>query len=102
MAVEPVPYDPNWPRTFGAERDRVEVAVGGWVEAVEHVGSTAVPGLDAKPVVDLFAGVRNLGDTNRCKRPLEEIGYECRGEAVFPAGSSSARFEMDTAPSTCT
>ena len=84
MAVEPiriVPYDPNWPRMFGAERDRVEAAVGVWVEAIGHIGSTAVPGLDAKPVVDVLAGVRNLGDANRCILPLEEVGYECRGEA---------------------
>jgi hypothetical protein len=50
IMVEPVfvvPYDPRWPSLFALERSRVEAAVGPWVEVVEHVGSTAVPGLDA-------------------------------------------------------
>jgi GrpB-like predicted nucleotidyltransferase (UPF0157 family) len=75
--VEPVfvgPYDPRWPSLFVLERSRVEAAVGLWVEAVEHVGSTAVPGLDAKPVIDLMAGVRDIRSAGRCIWSLEEIG----------------------------
>ncbi|MDP9455807.1 MAG: GrpB family protein [Actinomycetota bacterium] len=77
-SVEPVyvvPYDPRWPGLFEIERARVEAVVGGLVEAMEHIGSTAVPGLDAKPVVDLMAGVRSLRDADRCIGPLEGIGY---------------------------
>ena len=59
MAVEPVlvvPYDSSWPALFVKERARIEEAVGRCVEDVEHVGSTAIPGLDAKPVIDVMAG----------------------------------------------
>jgi GrpB-like predicted nucleotidyltransferase (UPF0157 family) len=76
--VEPVfvvLYDPQWPSLFALERSRAEAAVGPWVEAVEHVGSTAVPGLDAKPVVDLMVSVRDIRSAGRCIRSLEEIGY---------------------------
>jgi GrpB-like predicted nucleotidyltransferase (UPF0157 family) len=61
--VEPVfvvPYDPRWPSLSTVERSRVEAAVGSHVEAIEHVGSMAVPGLYAKPVIDVMVGVRDL------------------------------------------
>lgn len=72
-------YNPRWPALFELERVRVEAAAGEWVEAIEHAGSTAVPGLDAKPVMDLMAGVRSPADGDRCVRPLEALGYERRG-----------------------
>jgi GrpB-like predicted nucleotidyltransferase (UPF0157 family) len=52
--VSAVPYDPGWPSLFGLERSRAEAFLGSRVQAVEHVGSMAVPGLDAKPVIDLM------------------------------------------------
>jgi len=70
-----VAYEPRWPSLFALERSRVEAVVGPWVEGVEHVGSTAVLGLDAKPVIDLMVGVRDVRGARRCIRPLEEIGY---------------------------
>ena len=87
ILVEPLhiaPYDPLWPRLFEAERERVEAVLGAWAVAVEHVGSTAVPGLDAKPVVDLLVGLGCMGDAGRCVRPLVGVGYEHRGEAGIP------------------
>jgi GrpB-like predicted nucleotidyltransferase (UPF0157 family) len=85
--VEPlyvVPSDPRWPRLFEAERERVEAVLGTWAVAVEHVGSTSVRGLDAKPVVDLLVGLGSMGDAGRCVWPLEGLGYEHRGEAGIP------------------
>ena len=73
--VSVVPHDPAWPHLFALECSRVEAVVGAWVETVEHIGSTAVPGLDAKPVIDLLVGVRNIRDADHCVRPLESIGY---------------------------
>lgn len=87
MSVQPVRvvlYDPNWPEFFERERARIEALVGEWVEAIEHVGSTSVPGLDAKPVVDLMAGVRSLRDGDLRVRLLEGLGYKDRGEAGVP------------------
>jgi rfaE bifunctional protein nucleotidyltransferase chain/domain len=73
--VRIVPYDPRWPEMFEEERRRILEACGGAVAAVEHVGSTSVPGLGAKPVIDLMAGVRSLDDAPLCVTPLHRLGY---------------------------
>jgi GrpB-like predicted nucleotidyltransferase (UPF0157 family) len=79
-----VPYDEAWPSLFVEERVRIERALGSWVEAIEHVGSTAVPGLTAKLILDIMVGVSSLRDAKRCIGPLEQLGYEYRGEAGVP------------------
>jgi GrpB-like predicted nucleotidyltransferase (UPF0157 family) len=71
-----VPYDPDWPRRFDDER-RVLAAVFAGAEAViEHVGSTAVPGLGSKPVIDVMVGVPGLAAVEERIRALEAAGYE--------------------------
>lgn len=70
------PYDPAWPAMFEAEKAQILKAIGLWLEAVEHVGSTAVPGLGAKPVIDIMAGVRSLDEAVHCIGPLEALDYE--------------------------
>ena len=55
-----MPYDPSWPARFEAERSALADAIGEWIEeGIHHVGSTAVPGLEAKPIIDILAGVRD-------------------------------------------
>ena len=71
-----VPYDGAWPSLFEEERARIERAIGPFVEEIQHIGSTAVPGLAAKPVVDIMVGVRSLGDSPALVARLEAIGYE--------------------------
>lgn len=93
--VEPVfvvPYDPRWPSLFTLERSRVEAAVGSHVEAIERVGSTAVSGLYAKPVIDVMVGVRDLQSAGSCIRPLEEIGYSYWAENPNPERMLFVRF----------
>jgi GrpB-like predicted nucleotidyltransferase (UPF0157 family) len=59
--VRLVPYDPSWPSLFEAERTVLEGVLGPWLAgSIEHVGSTAVPGLLAKPVIDIMAAVHSL------------------------------------------
>jgi GrpB-like predicted nucleotidyltransferase (UPF0157 family) len=59
--IEIVEYDPAWPDLFAGERRAVERLLGPWLSGpVEHVGSTAVPGLRAKPIIDMLAPVRSL------------------------------------------
>jgi GrpB-like predicted nucleotidyltransferase (UPF0157 family) len=50
-------YDPNWPTLFEQERIRIKNTLGSFALAIEHMGSTAVPGLPSKPVIDLLVGV---------------------------------------------
>lgn len=69
-------YDPAWPRMFAEERHRIYAACGrGVFVAFEHVGSTAVPGLAAKPVIDISACVRSLDDAAPLIPKLEALGY---------------------------
>ena len=53
-------YDPNWPALFEQESIRIKKALGSYALAIEHMGSTAVPGLPSKPIIDLLVGVPNL------------------------------------------
>ncbi|HEY4347929.1 MAG TPA: GrpB family protein [Gaiellaceae bacterium] len=89
-----VPYSDDWPLLFEAERESLEGALEPWLAGgIHHVGSTAVPGLVAKPVIDMVAGVANLGDAAAARDRLETLGYaygEHRPEAHLfrkPAGS---------------
>jgi GrpB-like predicted nucleotidyltransferase (UPF0157 family)/GNAT superfamily N-acetyltransferase len=69
-------YDPRWPALFERERVALEAAIGGWVSGgIHHVGSTAVPGLDAKPIVDILAGVEDLETSRACFEPLAGLEY---------------------------
>jgi GrpB-like predicted nucleotidyltransferase (UPF0157 family) len=79
-----VPYDEAWPSLFKRERIRIQRAIDSWAEQIEHIGSTAVPGLAAKPILDILIGVRSLRDADFCIEPLERLGYEYRGEAGVP------------------
>jgi GrpB-like predicted nucleotidyltransferase (UPF0157 family) len=78
-AEEPVrisPYDPAWPARFEDERDAVRCVIGDWVVGgIHHVGSTAVPGLAAKPVIDILVGVESLRSSRPCLEPLATVGY---------------------------
>lgn len=90
--VRIVPYDPSWPALFAEERSRVMEAVGRWVEDVEHVGSTAVPGLDAKPVIDVMVGLRSMQDAYPCVEPLVKLGYSYWAEGAEPRHRLFVRF----------
>jgi GrpB-like predicted nucleotidyltransferase (UPF0157 family) len=73
----PVPYDPRWPALFDAERIRLEAVLRDWlIGGIHHVGSTAVPGMPAKPVIDMVAGVRDLSDADLAEPALVRLGYE--------------------------
>jgi GrpB-like predicted nucleotidyltransferase (UPF0157 family) len=75
-----VNYDPRWPEMYERARQGIVTAGGDEVVAVEHVGSTAVPGLSAKPIIDIMAGVRRLADVERFRPALETAGYVYRPE----------------------
>jgi GrpB-like predicted nucleotidyltransferase (UPF0157 family) len=83
-AIEIAPYDPAWPDAFERERAAILGALGDLVFAIEHVGSTAVPGLGAKPIIDIMIGLRDLAGHVRCVAPLQSLGYEHKGEFGIP------------------
>lgn len=70
------PYDPAWPVRFEQERAVLEDSIGMWViGGIHHIGSTAVPGLEAKPIIDILAGVRDLDESRACFEPLTRLRY---------------------------
>jgi GrpB-like predicted nucleotidyltransferase (UPF0157 family) len=73
--VEIVDYEPAWPKLFRAERRRIQQAIPHLELRIEHVGSTAVPNLAAKPIVDILIGVPRLRDAVDCVPRLSALGY---------------------------
>jgi GrpB-like predicted nucleotidyltransferase (UPF0157 family) len=73
-----VDYDPRWPQLFEQARAELSEALGQSVIAVHHVGSTAVPGLCAKPVLDILVSVPYLQTALQLVPKLESLGYEFR------------------------
>jgi NAD-dependent deacetylase len=82
--LELADYDPAWPRRFEEEAARIREALGDAVAAVEHVGSTAVPGLVAKPVIDVLVGLRRLQLAAAQLEAMARLGYEHLGEFGLP------------------
>ena len=70
------PYSDDWPRRFAEERDVLEAVLRPWLAGpIEHVGSTAVPGLAAKPVIDIMAAVHGLEASRPALSSLAPLGY---------------------------
>ena len=71
-----MPYDQRWPVVFAAERTRLRGLLSPWLAGdVEHIGSTAVPGLAAKPILDVLAGVARLASARQAVPLLEADGW---------------------------
>ncbi len=79
-----LPYDPEWPARFEEAKAAILAACGGGLTAIEHVGSTSVPGLGAKPYLDLMPGLRAFEDAAAMLDPMAGLGYEYRGEYGLP------------------
>ncbi len=71
-----VDYDSQWPLLYEREKTRILATTGHLISTVEHVGSTAIPGLGAKPIIDIIAGGERLTDAEQCIPLLQSIGYE--------------------------
>lgn len=78
--VELVAYDPSWVARFAAERDRLFALFPDDFIAIEHFGSTAVPGLSAKPIVDILAGVGSMAHADTLMEPLCRARYTTSAE----------------------
>ncbi|MDI1479031.1 GrpB family protein [Polyangium sp. y55x31] len=79
-----VAYDPRWPLEYEAESARVRAALGPVVVAIEPFGSSAVPGLVSKPIIDILVGVADLQEAKAHVAGLVAIGYEDFGEIFVP------------------
>jgi GrpB-like predicted nucleotidyltransferase (UPF0157 family) len=82
--VEVVPHDPLWRDAFEAEAKQVAAALGEKVVAVHHIGSTAIPNIYAKPVVDLLVEIGDITEVDNRSSAMESLGYEVMGEYGIP------------------
>ena len=73
-------YDPHWPEEFEMLRSRIALVLDELATAIEHVGSTAVPGLAAKPIIDIDILLRSVSDLPIVCTRLGSLGYEHRGD----------------------
>lgn len=74
------PYDPAWPEAFRAEAARIAAALADLQPGVEHIGSTSVPGLAAKPTIDIVLLVNDLHQLDQRSSAMQALGYEVMGE----------------------
>jgi GrpB-like predicted nucleotidyltransferase (UPF0157 family) len=74
--VELRAYDARWPRLFESEAADIRAVLGNAALGIEHIGSTAVPGLPAKPIVDVMLGVADLDESEELSGRLVSLGYE--------------------------
>lgn len=79
-----VPYDPAWITMFRAESKRINRALKDNLVSINHIGSTAIPGIFAKPIIDILLEVHGLVLLDNQQGAMEELGYEAMGEFGIP------------------
>ncbi|CAN4277226.1 GrpB family protein [Pseudoxanthomonas sp. LjRoot125] len=82
--VELLPHDPAWAERAQAEETRLREVLGDILVVVHHIGSTSIPGMPAKPVIDLIPVVRGLSALEAHRAGVEALGYEWCGEFGLP------------------
>jgi GrpB-like predicted nucleotidyltransferase (UPF0157 family)/gamma-glutamylcyclotransferase (GGCT)/AIG2-like uncharacterized protein YtfP len=82
--ISVLPHDPNWKSAFEKEATQLRSALGSSVTAIHHIGSTAISGIYAKPVIDVLVEVIDIDDIDEQRSEMESIGYEVMGEFGIP------------------
>jgi GrpB-like predicted nucleotidyltransferase (UPF0157 family) len=103
IPVELVPHDPAWAEAAQHEAARLQAAAGLAIIVVHHIGSTAIPGIRAKPILDLMPLLRSLADFDEMRPAIEGLGYAWWGEYGIPGRPTaiSAIRSPASARSTC-
>jgi GrpB-like predicted nucleotidyltransferase (UPF0157 family) len=80
--IEVTPYDPEWPARFAGWRERLQGELGPAALRIDHIGSTAVPGLPAKPIIDIHVGVADVEDEPSYVPAIERAGVALRSREI--------------------
>jgi GrpB-like predicted nucleotidyltransferase (UPF0157 family) len=83
-SVHLVPYNPQWVTAFKLERQALTEAIGKYVLEIEHIGSTSIPGIVSKPLIDIGIAIEHYEFGYCCVQPLQTLAYEYRGEYGIP------------------
>jgi GrpB-like predicted nucleotidyltransferase (UPF0157 family)/GNAT superfamily N-acetyltransferase len=78
--IEVVTYNPEWLEMFELEAERIKQVLGSNCVTIHHIGSTSVPGLNAKPIIDILPVVKNILEADKATKAMESLGYEAKGE----------------------
>jgi GrpB-like predicted nucleotidyltransferase (UPF0157 family) len=78
--IEVVPYDPDWPGLFAGMAQRIRAAMGPLALRIDHIGSTAIPGLAAKPIIDVQVSVQSFEDAAAIERAIGSLGFLRRAD----------------------
>ncbi|MFS1514451.1 GrpB family protein [Chengkuizengella sp. SCS-71B] len=82
--IKVVPYQDEWVNKFQEEALKIKEIFGDQLVEIHHIGSTSVPGLKAKPIIDIIPVVKNIKEIDLFNEKMEAIGYEARGEFGIP------------------
>lgn len=93
--VQVVPHDPSWAESYHREASKLSAILGEQVIAAFHAGSTSIPGIKAKPVVDILLVVSDIHKVDDYDTRLAELGYEAIGEMGIPGRRFFTRTEGD-------
>lgn len=84
MFVQVVPYRPQWPELYRQEAEKIRHILGNQLDSIHHIGSTSVPGLAAKPIIDMLPVVYRIEAVDAFDIEFEALGYEVMGEFGIP------------------
>ncbi|PBB04668.1 MULTISPECIES: GrpB family protein [Salimicrobium] len=79
-----VPWTEDWSKEFLSEKERIQNKISRFIEDIHHIGSTAVKGLSAKPIIDIAIEIKDFNDGKHCVIPLESLGYSYKGINILP------------------
>jgi len=101
--IELVPHDPSWAAKFETEADLLKERLGNWAQFVSHVGSTAIPSIKAKPIIDIVIESKVYPPSKTVVELLESMSYALRGEAgvsgrVWFTKGSPRKFNLNWCP----
>jgi GrpB-like predicted nucleotidyltransferase (UPF0157 family) len=82
--IEVVPHNPAWADMFKVEAEKISTVFSPEIVAIEHIGSTAIVGIRAKPIIDILVEVRDIEVVGRFNDEMIQLGYEPRGEFGIP------------------
>jgi GrpB-like predicted nucleotidyltransferase (UPF0157 family) len=82
--IEVVPHDPEWEQKFKEEAKKIKKALKDIFGNIYHIGSTAIPTIKAKPIIDIMVEVKDINKVDRYNKQMEKLGYEALGEYGIP------------------
>jgi GrpB-like predicted nucleotidyltransferase (UPF0157 family) len=96
IKVELRPHNPDWSHLANVEAQFLMGAIGPKLTTVHHVGSTAIPGIQAKPILDLIPVVESLIELDKCQGAMKALGYEWWGELGLPGRRYCTKVDKET------